>query len=90
MTYLKDPDALLPYAVDWTAFMATVPGDVIATAEVIAPPGLHVEDEGITAGVHTMLLGGGDPGRRYRVTSRITTVAGLVNDASFTVYVQEA
>ena len=83
-TPVKDPDARLDYGVDWADFLATTDGDTIIAAEwVNTPTDLTLEDAALVEGhLHTAFVSGGVAGRVYRLTSRITTDAGRVNDAT--------
>lgn len=81
-----DPDATLDYEWDWTGWLGT---DTIATAEIILPTG---DDMTLTAtvpvvadGIVTTWLSGATLGMSYRVTCRITTVAGRTDDRTITV-----
>lgn len=93
--YAQDRDARLPYAVDWTDFLANAVGDTIATQEWLAAtpvtdPVLLIEDEGLVDGQHNAFLSGGVLGITYRVTSRVTTAQGRTSDQSFGVFIKEA
>ena len=89
MTYDHDPNAVLDYAIDWSAWLDT--GETLtASTWAIAPSG------GITqtgapaasftaAGVATIWLTGGTAGTLYKVTNHITTSAGRQDDRSITI-----
>lgn len=86
MTFTKDPDAILDYAVDWSRWLA---GDTIAASVWIVPTGLTKVSETSTATKAIVWLLGGSAGVTYTVTNRITTAAGRTEDRSFTVRVEE-
>ena len=86
MTFAKDPDAVLDYAVDWSRWLA---GDEIATSDWTVPSGLtHVSDSKTTTKA-TVWLSGGTVGQSYTVTNRITTTGGRTEERSFTIRVEE-
>lgn len=71
----KDPDAVLDYTLDFTAFLAPV-GDTIAGLELIPTGGLVVDESSFTDHTATAWLSGGDltvEGAYASVTFRITT-----------------
>jgi hypothetical protein len=86
MTFTKDPDAILDYAVDWSRWLA---GDAIAASLWIVPAGLTKVTESKTATKAIVWLSGGSEGQTYTVTNRITTAAGRTEDRSFTIRVEE-
>jgi len=86
MTFTKDPNAILDYAVDWSRWLA---GDTIAVSAWIAPDGLTKVSETNTATKATVWLSGGTAGQTYTVTNRITTAGGRTEDRSFTIRVEE-
>ena len=81
----KDPDDVLDYAVDWAERLA---GDTISSASWIVPEGITVDDSSFTGTVATIWLSGGTSGRLYRITSRITTVAGRQMDHAVSLFVR--
>lgn len=84
----KDPDALLDYTVSWVDWLAE--GETISTVEAFAEEGLTLATPAAeSGGVVTVWLSGGTVGRTYRVTVRVATSAGRVDDRSFGVTVRE-
>lgn len=88
---IKDPDAILDYGVDWTAWLD---GDTIATSTWILPAssGLTQSNASINAAatVATVWLAGGDVvAAPWMVTNRITTAGGRTEDRSFLLTVRE-
>lgn len=89
--YLKDPQAILDYAIDWplgwvgeativSALWTVAPGE---------PDGLTIADETI-AGLRTIArLGGGVAGRVYRVAAGVTLSDGRADERSLTLRVEE-
>lgn len=85
--YTKDPDALLDYSVDWSSWLAD--GETLDTVEWIVEDGLTNAASSATGAVATIWLSGGTVGATYRVTCRVSTSAGRVDDRSFAVRVGE-
>ena len=86
MIFIKDPDAILDYAVDWSRWLA---GDLIAASSWTVPSGLSKVAETNTITRAAVWLAGGAAGQAYVVTNRITTVNGRVDERSITIRVEE-
>ena len=91
--YTKDPQAVLDYAQDWTAWLAAA--ETISTVTVTAAAGLTVAP-GPTppapvaaAGVVTYWLTGGTEGQVYAVTVHITTNQGRTDDRTDLIKVEQ-
>jgi hypothetical protein len=80
-TFAKDPDSLLDYLVDWSAWVPV--GDVIVDAFTSADPGIVVSHQTYTSTGHTIWLSGGEVNRVYRITSKVRTGGGRADDRSF-------
>ena len=100
---LHDPDAVLPYRMDWTAWLAAE-GDTFAgspgidVTPVSSPaPGSPAADLTVAGSPAPAYSGGyvvwwltdGIPGQEYQVRVRIATTAGRRDDRTVTVRVQE-
>ena len=86
---VKDPDAILDYAVDWTPFLAGTDGDTIATAQWVEVDGaLTIDDLGFDGPIHSVMVSGGTIGQFHALTSRVTTVQGRVTDTTFRLYIR--
>jgi hypothetical protein len=85
--WIKDPDAVLDYAVDWSAWLTSA--ETIVSALVLADDGITVDSDSYDGGIHTIWLSGGEVGRNYRITSRITTSQGRVDDRTMLIRVRE-
>lgn len=83
----KDPDAVLDYTLDWDAWLADT--DTIASAVFTVASGLTKDSEEFTDDTSTVWLSGGTAGESYKVSCRITTVAGRREDRSFYVDMKE-
>lgn len=88
MTFTKDPDAVLDYSVDWTAWLA---GDQIASSEWLLEQGalLEIITDTHTATKATVWLRGGQEGTTYIVTNRIVTSGGRTDDRTISVKVED-
>ena len=85
----KDPAADLDYSFDWTAWLN---GDTIVTSTwtLQTGSGMTSHATSISGGDHTITwLSGGTIGGPYRVTNRITTTAGRIDDRSFEVTISD-
>lgn len=82
--HLKDPDATLDYAVDWTAWLED--GDSIAASEWIVT-GLTGTRQALVGATATIWLSGGEPWQTYLVTNRVTTAAGRIDDRTLRIRV---
>lgn len=88
---VKDPDAKLPFAVDWSAWL-TNEGDTAATVTWIAADGIVQETSPAPAladGVATAWFSGGTDGQDYKVTCRLTTTGGRIDDRTVTIKVRQ-
>ena len=83
----KDPQAVLDYVIDWTAWLQV--GETIVASVVAVPLGITLNSQPNTATTVTAWLSGGTVGRSYIVTSHITTNLGRQDDRSIRVNVVE-
>lgn len=68
----KDPDDIEVYEFDWSRWLK--PGASIASSTwTLSGSGLTQDNDGISGGMTTVRLSGGDLGTTYVVTNRITT-----------------
>jgi len=85
-SFSKDPDARLNYGIDWAAWLSE---DTIAESVWIVPAGLTSDGDSSTVTATSVVLAGGTAGQQYRVTNRVTTGEGLIDDRSITIFVLE-
>lgn len=78
-TFVKDPEAVLDYVIDWATWLD---GDTIATSEWAAVGGITIEQDSHTSTIATVWLSGGVAGGWYTVTNHITTADGREDDRS--------
>lgn len=85
---IKDPDADLDYAMDWSAWLD---GDTINAATWTVGAGLTKHDEAVSGDITTVWLKGGNAGQTYWVSCRIVTanVIPRTEDRSFRVMVRQ-
>lgn len=85
-TIIKDPDAILDYTIDWTAWLDDL-SDTIASRTIVAQSGIVCDSSTISGKKVIMWLSGGSKvGNTYQVTCRIVTTSGRTDDRS--IYVQ--
>ena len=88
---LKDPASTLDYSVDWGAEYLS--GDALAdsswSVEPAEPGGVAVVSSGFDLLVAAVTVGGGAPGRIYRLTNHVTTAAGLKDSRSIMLRVEK-
>ena len=75
--FLKDPNAVLDYVVDWTTWLN---GDTIATILWTVPAGITQDSESESTTSATVWLSGGTVGETYQLVNRITTAGGRTED----------
>jgi len=92
-TFVHDPDAVLPYTVDWSAWLAGFgdPAPTITNHEVIAEDDITVVSSSHTDTTITAVLSGGTAGETCRVTFRAVLSAGppYQDDRSIQLLVRE-
>ncbi len=85
--FTKDPDAVMDYRLDWSAFLVT---DTISTSTWTVPTGITKQSDTNTTTAVTIWLTGGTAGTNYELTNRITTAAGRTQDVTITIMVRSA
>lgn len=86
-TFIKDPDAVLDYSVNWSKWLA---GDQIETSTwFVSDPALQLSDDLNTTTKTTAWLAGGVAGQSYTVTNRIATSGGRTDERSLVIQVQD-
>lgn len=87
---LKDPDAILDYAIDWGAEYLN--GDVIDqsswSVEPIEPGGANVIASAFDFLTATVQTGGGRAGHLYRLTNRVVMASGREDRRSIVLRVE--
>lgn len=85
-TFTKDPDEVLDFTRNWTAWLA---GDTILTSTFLVPAGLTKTQETNDGTSATVWLAGGADRGDYLVTNRITTAAGRTANRTWVITVRE-
>lgn len=88
--YIHDPQAILDYSVDWSAWLSG--DDAIVSVAWTATAGVTVLDDPaptVVGKVATVWLSGGTLGQRYVVTCHVVSASGREDDRSFALIVQD-
>jgi hypothetical protein len=83
----KDPDANLDYTIDWTQWLGT--DTIAASLWEVSSTDLIIGNDSKTNTATTVWLSGGLAGQVYKVTNRITTAEGRIQDQSFRLNVKD-
>lgn len=83
MAFKKDPDAILDYTIDWSAYLTPL-ADTIVTSTWIIQTGLTKVSDSHTTTSCTAFVSGGTVGQILTLTNRITTAGGRTDDRSIT------
>ena len=83
---MKDPNAVLDYSWDWTAWLDT--GETI-TSHTLIPTGVTVESSAVVGSSVVAWISGGTAKSTASVTCRITTSDGRTDDRTMTLWIQE-
>jgi hypothetical protein len=88
---LKDPAATLDYSVDWGAEYLS--GDALAgsswSIEPDEPGGISIVSSDYDLLAAAVTVGGGLPGRIYRLANHVTTAGGLTDSRSIMIRVEK-
>lgn len=85
-TFIKDPDAVLDYVGDWSAWLGT---DTIATSTWSVPSGITKDSDTKSATTTLIWLSGGTAGQSYQITNHIITMGGRTDERTITIKVKE-
>jgi len=84
----KDPNATKDYELDFGDWLKD--GDALATADWTVPAPLEQVNQGLTATLAFVTIGGGVIGQTYEIVAHITTANGLIDDKSFRLVIRES
>jgi hypothetical protein len=92
MTFLlKDPDAVLDYAVDWGA--EYLGEDQLAASDWSVAPdepdGVVIVGSDFDSSIATVKAGGGTPGKVYRLMNNVTLQSGRTDSRSVVLRVEQ-
>jgi hypothetical protein len=90
--YKKDPDAVLPYSIEWSAWVPD--GETLSTCvwaiDSPSTPTLEIDGSSLAGTVATAVLSGGTAGTVYVVRCRATTTPSTyVDDRSIVITVED-
>ena len=83
--FTKDPNATLPYSIDWGANW--LGSDTIAASSWTVPAGLTQVSSSFTTKIATVVISGGVAGQSYDIVNRITTTLGYIDERTLTIQV---
>lgn len=87
-TFVKDPDATLDFAWDWSSWLAS--GETISDQTVTVPSGLTTAVAvSQSSGVVTVWLSGGTVGESYAVACLVTTSDARIDERTMTIKVRD-
>jgi hypothetical protein len=87
--FIKDPNAVLDYQWDWSAWLPT--GDTISTSTVTITSGdVAKNSDSHTATTVTAWLSAGTVSTEAEVTARVVTAQGRTDDRTITLKIQHA
>ena len=86
--FQKQPNEILDYDVDYSDWFSNR-DDTPASFAIVAEPGITVVGSSRTGNVVKVVLSEGVALTKYKITVRLTTSAGLMKEADFTVTVKE-
>jgi hypothetical protein len=89
---LKDPEAVLDYAIDWGAdYLAE--GDLIAESSWSVTPdepdGIFITESSFDERISSVTVADGLRGRLYRISNRVVTQSGRIDDRSIMLRVEK-
>lgn len=79
--YKKDPNAVLDYTFDWTAYLAPI-ADTIQSVTWVLTSGITKTSQTNTTTTATAFISGGTEGSTEILTCRIVTAGGRTDDRS--------
>jgi hypothetical protein len=85
--FIKDPDAVLDYSFDWSAWLDVA--ETISSYTIDEDTGITVDSDSEAAGVVTVWLSGGTAGTTYAVRCEVVTDAGRTDERTMVIKVQE-
>lgn len=85
--FLHDPEAVLDYTVDWTAWLAE--GETIATATATVTDGITLDASTSDDTTTTAWISGGTSGNLERVTFHVITTDDRQDDRTITLRVTD-
>lgn len=87
-TFIKDPDAVLDYKIDWSDWLEPLT-DTIAASSWTADTGITIDSNSFDDDETVVWLSGGTTGTKYGVTNHITTAGGREDDRTIYIKIRE-
>ena len=89
--YIKDPEAVLDYAFDWSDWLDSTssPAETISSHTVTVPSGITKDSDRESGETVTIWLSGGTEGNNYKVECKIVTSESRTEERSITILCQE-
>ena len=85
-SFVKDPDAILDYQIDWATWLGT---DTIATTTWKVTTGITKVSDTKTTTTATIWLSGGTANTDYTAACKITTAGGRADERTITIIVRQ-
>lgn len=86
-SYVKDPQAVLDYQLDWSLWLAAA--ETITTSTWTVPAGITKTTDSHTTTAATIWLSGGTLGQRYSVVNEVTTNQGRTDDRTIQIVIED-
>ena len=84
--FIKDPDAVLDYTVDWSDWLGS---DTISSSSWTVPSGITKDSDSNTDTTATIWLSSGKNGKTYEIVNRIVTAGGRTDDRTIIIEVMD-
>lgn len=84
--FVKDPDAVLDYTIDWSEWLAE--GDTITAVSATPDTGITVDSSAFTVTTTTIWVSGGVTGT-YNIVVHVTTNGGREDDRTIEIQMKE-
>lgn len=85
--YVRDPNSVLDYLWDWSAWLQS--GETISSHTISSPAGINVDSSSNSSTTVTAWISGGTTGTAYDVTCRITTNQNRTEDRTIRLMTRE-
>ena len=86
-TFIKDPDAILDYGVDWSNWLTD--NETISSSDWDVPSGISKDSDSFSDTKTTIWLSGGTSGEEYRLINHIVTSQSRENDQTIKIRIRE-
>lgn len=88
-TYEKQPAEVQDYDIDFNPYLEGMGLDTALNHVVEAPAGITIVNSILESGVVKVFVSGGENGKSYLITVRITTAGGRVREVEIKIKVKE-